>query len=621
MKRKSIFLTIVAIFFAGVTWGQLPAWPIAHGTDVKGSDTIFFCFRADSLYPIDLGTDVAGKVLSPNYGDWVLYTKTVGAFASDYSDDPSVKNEGAGNAFKVVQSSLGGFIFQYKVTNELCGLNANETFWSYVFILPDKNDGLQKDTIVCPESGTNNKFSGTLGGAFKTELDIYLAAGFSYTWKHGGNYEIETTSDAYFAIKDTIVLSVPSTTTGYTCGGEIPVVFRISVKDIGQLETLKLGICATDTLSTNYGLENPNIIFNRIIPGTYTPSTIGNGGWVKVGNIYVKGFVFDYSDCDGNPQSVKDTLTLLKARGNWGKDTITLCRDSATYSVFTLYYSDQIKYLNPDGYGKPVINEGSSHWYDRGIGKTAPNFDFGTIVPPGGTSLNGYTINSEILKSNVGYHYLWRVDGIECLISPLGDPDSGTIVFIQKDPAYAQDYTAQLCRDSYSTSKLFDLNAYTLLDVEWNHLSQHKGLLANNYEVNVFDSITYSTTFKYGYQLLPGCGPGGTGVFYLKVTDKVKAPQSRTVVYCYKRLPAGINANDILGIAVDGLAWTATENGTALGAADGFTGDGILDITKFASSRGADDGTEIVFEATTAADCGIPANVTVTVKLVDNILQ
>ncbi|MDR0605760.1 MAG: hypothetical protein LBG80_15815 [Bacteroidales bacterium] len=640
MKRKSILMTIVAVLFAGVAWGQVvpPAFPGSHLSGVEGSDTIFFCYRTDSLYPLELGYDVAGKSLSPNYGKWTLYTHTEGAYASDYSIDPAVKNEGAGNAFKLVKSSEGGFVFQYEAEDELCGLESGKKFWTYVFVLPDYQDGVEKDTIVCVTT-TPGTYAGTLEAAFKKYIDIYEAANFTWKWKRSSSqnsaYSVKTDSVAKYTFTDTIVLTPPATAgTDYTCGNEVPVVLRVSVDTIGQLASLKIGICAVDTLPSNMRDKDPNIVFKRIVPGTYSPATIGSQGWTskivknKAGSditIYEKEFIYEYEDCKVGTKYVHDTLTLMASYGYWDKDTVSLCRDSASYSVFTLYNDAQVDYPNvPEG--KPGLTQSNSYWYDNGNGLTGSNFSYGTITPPGGASLapGGYRINASILKSNIGYHYLWRPDpgAFECLINPVTqDIDSGTVVFILRDPAYAQDYTAQLCQTGYGK---FDLNAYTLQSVEWDNLATHKGLEANKYIVAVGDSIKYPGTYKYGYSLPANCGPGGKGVFYLKVTEHVKAPKSKTVVFCYKRLPGGINANDILGVAVSGLTWTASYTpyqgtATTLGASDGFdVNTGILNITTF--NRGS-AGDVIEFTTDAGEDCGVPNDTKVTVKLVDDILN
>jgi hypothetical protein len=624
MKRKSILMTIVAVLFAGVAWGQLPT---TLPGNVKGSDTIYFCYRADSLYPLELGYDVPGKSLHPSYGNWTLHAKTVGAFAADYSPDASLKNDGAGNAFQVINSSLGGFIFQYEVISELCGLKEDESFWSYVFIFPDLHDGLEKDTIVCFTKNVAGTKTVTLNDAFKKELAIYDAAGFTHSWKSGvanPTLTVKTDSVAIYTLKDTLEVAKPAgINVDYNCGDEIPVVFRIAVDTIGQLKYLSLGICDVDTLAINKGNESPNIVFNRIIPGTYIPDSIGSTGWTKRTvngkDTYWKSYQFKYKDCDNSEKSTFDTLYLLQPQGNWGIDTLSLCRDSASYSVFTLYNDEQIDYPRIP-VAKPYLIASNSLWFDRGTNnQAAPATNYGTV--DGNSSLNGYNIASDNLKSNVAYHYMWRPAGIPCLVTPAGVIDSGKIVFILKDKSYAQDYTAQLCKiPGYE----LDLSAYAQLSTSWDRLA--KLGLKDDKQVVRIDSLPIGT-YKYGYELLPGCGPGGKGVFYIKVTDKIKSPKSKTVVFCYKRLPAGINANDILGVAVNGLKWKATSTTgvgsitTTLTGEYGFDSNtGILDITQYVAKLDAKAGDSIVFEVTSGDGCGVTTGTTVTIKLVDNIL-
>jgi hypothetical protein len=217
------------------------------------------------------------------------------------------------------------------------------------------------------------------------------------------------------------------------------------------------------------------------------------------------------------------------------------------------------------------------------------------------------------LKSNVKYHYLWAVDpgALPCFTSTNGTPDSGTLILIVQDPAIAQDYTSQLCLTSYiDGSHDFDLNLYAGLNVKWAPVSSPALKTDAVLEVNNVKPGTY----KYKYAIEPGCGPGGTGVFYIKVTNKINAA-SKTVKYCLEKLPASINANDILGVGISSLNWTST-------AAGGFnTTTGILEISEFVKAKGnIVDGDSVTFTVGSGTPaCGVAAGTTVTIQFVSNL--
>jgi hypothetical protein len=324
--------------------------------------------------------------------------------------------------------------------------------------------------------------------------------------------------------------------------------------------------------------------------------------------------------------AVFDTLYLYASSSPsgkyWGEDQLIYCRLALSANIYDLY--DLIPH------SKPGITVGNSYWYDRNLGKVPP-FTFGpnnyaTLsgkssigIPDNITGDAHYStyaptnmVNIADLKSNIQYHYLWQLDpGIfPCFINLAGEPDSGTMVLIVQDPAIARDYTAQLCKHSYLIANdFFDLNSYSGLNVTW----QPKGAptLNDNYKFSV--SSISPGTYKYSYTIPPGCGPGGTGVFYIKVTNNINIPQTKTVKYCVEKLPATININDILGVGVNGLTWTPTN-------LDGFDSNtGILDIAAYAIAHGdIKAGDHIDFTVNLSSQlCDVSNTTKVIIKFVD----
>jgi hypothetical protein len=646
MKRKSIFLTIVAMLFAGIAWGQ--AWnegTVPTGSHVDGRDTVFFCATTDSLYPLELGYDVSGRKLHPSYGDWSLIAKTSSSVkAVDYNMN-STKNGGAGNAYKTVNSGIGGLLFQYKANDEQCGLEVNDVFLTYVFILPDKNSTVNpSDTLLCYDEN-NNGGSGTtidFDDYFKEYINVYKAAGFTVDWKHGGSFTIKRDSVYNASLRDTLLISNASDK--YTCGEEISFKLGVRVDSSYTLGPKALTLCTIDTVG-DLGNRHPKDIFGRT-GVTYEYSTLKGGAatWTDItigGKTVAKGvFTFTYSTCKPAPNhegESSDTLYLITEsfapNSYWDKDTITYCRDSASIDIFKLYFDSVIDYPNIP-VGKPALTSTGSYWYDRDLGQTPiPDAigDYSTTtgypslkINPIGKNGKGTDVQMDIMKSNVAYNYLWRVDpaAFPCLTTSAGVPDSGTMVVIIHDPAVAQDYTAQLCNNSYESSgNGFDLNAYTGLNVKWIPvLSPALNTDNATLPVNTPGKV-YTGTYKYQYVLPPICGPGGTGVFYIKVTDKIKSPVSKTVKYCINKLPASINVNDVLGVAVDGLKWTVkradgivvTPTGTVNA---GFIADGILDISAYTNAHGAGQQT-LLFEVDSATvDCGVSSSTKLTIQFV-----
>jgi hypothetical protein len=607
MKRKSIFLTVVAVLFASTVWGQGISWPSTVPADVKGRDTIFFCFTADSLYPIELGYDVAGKRLSPEFGDWSLISKTSDdVSAIEYNMD-GTKNGGAGNAYKTVGSGRGGLLFQYIATDKQCGLEVNERFWIFVFVLPDFNNVITKDTLKCKRT-TGSDTLITFNNSFAEYKDLYEKAGITAAWKHGGSFpNIPTDTLETYTLADTLVIS--KAPAGYTCG--IEGVFNYTLKivnEIGPLDPRSFGICKEDTVG-DLGKRDPNLIFKRNnVNGSYSPSTIGSTGWAiqSSSGLYAKAFTFTYYICDGTTRTVEDSLYLQVYHGNWGVDTATVCRKPGEESVFTYY--NMLTYPNIPG-GKLPLDEGVSYWYERGLTLTdgALTGNYGTVGDV--ASLTDKSINNDVLKSNMGYHYLWRPDPgkFPCMVNPSTKlVDSGYLVLIIQDKSFAIDYTAQLCKSSYA-GQPFSLNAYTGLSTTWNDGPN----LSNISDVPV-------GTYKYTYNLPADCGPGGNGVFYLKVTEKVKAPSSKTVKYCVQKLPGAINVNDVLGVAVASLKWETISGFTNVNTSFNTT-TGILDIGKYAQENGSGEAT-LTFTATGTGGCGVNTGTTVTLIFTNSIL-
>jgi hypothetical protein len=625
MKRKSILMTIVAVLFAGMAWGQNgEAWPAAGSFNtlpagkVVGADTIFFCVRTDSLYPIELGYDVSGRRLHPSYGEWKLISRSSEAIvAYDYELGIPNGNAGAGNAFRTVGTGIGGLIFEYLAKDEQCGLDQGEKFLVYVFILPDFHDVVSpQDTMICYKT-PNTSISIDFSSTFATTLDVYAKAGLTATWKNGGTFSVRSDSVASYSFSDT--LNISGKPGVYTCG--TPVIFNVGarVDSTHNLVGKSYAICDYDTIGDK-GQRSPNAIFKRnVANSSYLPAKISPWDATDNSNKY-KIYKFTYKPCPtvSNPSptdvTINDTLYLLDGpKGYWGVDTIIHCRNESSATVFKLF--DGTNY----GASKPSMDESNSSWNDRDLGQDKSNGRY--PYPPYSTTngksslgieftgtdradtiasydISGYTMNFDIMNSNVAYHYLWKTVGIGCLIDANGVPDSGKMVVILQDPAIAMDYTAQLCKGSYSTAGTFNLNVYTGLGVQWSAVNSPA--LTNNSILNV--QTASLGTFKYKYSIPADCGPGGDGVFYIKVGNKVKVPASKEVKYCISKLPAAINLNDVLGIGVEGLEWTSSESRTA--AVGFYYKAGTLDIAKYVGSKGSKAET-LTFTIPANAGCGI----------------
>ncbi|MDR1090298.1 MAG: hypothetical protein LBL79_04405, partial [Prevotella sp.] len=616
--------------------------------------------RADSLYPIELGYDVSGRKLHPSYGEWKLIAKTdASVVAADYDLNVPNGNDGAGNAFKTVGSGIGGLLFQYDAKSEQCGLDPGQKYWVYVFILPDYNDIVNPtDTVVCFEKktgATSPEITINFNETFKQYLDLYTNAGFKqFEWasknRGNGEYKLRKDSVATYSLVDSILLTKGTKPAEYSCGDTVIFKIVVRVDSIFKLGSSGVGLCK-EQLEGDLGNRNPNEIFKHNVYGAqYAPDKIGLTGWSsnEISNGY-KIFVYSYTTCDpkGNDGkgsgTVNDTIYLYDdgPYGNWGKDTIVYCRDSVPASIFNMYFDSAINYPNMPK-GKPYLTVSNSYWYDRDLGQIpftfppynttsgASSLDVQTNLPdPNDLSqheISGYSLQLGIMKSNIGYNYLWKVDpgAFPCLTNEDGVPDSGTMVVIIQDPAIAQDYTAQLCKSSYvSQSTDFDLNLYAGLSVMWTPETNNPHLENDNSTLKV--GTIAMGTYKYKYSIPAGCGPGGKGVFYLKITNQVKAPVSKTVQYCIAKLPASINLNDVLGVAVSGLTWTGkipdAGAGTTLDSSYGFESNGTLDIAKFIAKKKDADPVDLEFTIafSDAKTCGISSSTKLTLKFVTTL--
>ncbi|MDR1926660.1 MAG: hypothetical protein LBQ13_03145 [Endomicrobium sp.] len=618
MKRKSILMTIVAVFFAGIAIGQVPnlgqPWPAA-GTlpnGAKSADTIYFCEPADSLRPIELGYDVLGLSLLPSFGDWSLYSRTSSAaLPSDY-DFGVQKNQGQGNAFKVVGSTVGGYIFQYIATDGQCGLAVGEAFYAYVFILPDLNDALSKDTIVCTQSSPG--FSVNVKASFYSHVkdygNLYDKAGVAFsllpaTW----DVKVEAPFESDSVYEATLTIDPANSPKEYTCGLSGKYLLKVKVRDSIDFDPKTHIICVDDTVGIE-GQRNPDDIFKRQVPGgSYSPATIFAGGWTADEVANGKQFLYSYTDpCTSTPKTVKDTLRLDGKHGYWGKDTVTVCRTKGLADILNDHgYYDALSYPGINGLPQPAD---ISYWYDRGTTGTFP------VLPgtkSGNSSLVGsHTINLDDMLSSIGYNYLWRIDPAASFC--LGG-DSGMMVVILQEALSVVDYRAQMCTNALTSD--FDLALFTgIKNAAWKHVAyapitiSDDKILANDLSANLGIG-----THKFSYKIGGNCSAEDSAVFYLKITDKVKISTSVTEKYCKDNLPASINLNDLLGLVDASPTWALQsaeiDGGTIAQLTDivGFTANGVLDIGKLANSPGfngdfgSSDQVKLVFTLT-GTGCG-----------------
>jgi hypothetical protein len=457
-------------------------------------------------------------------------------------------------------------------------------------------------------------------------MDLYTKAKVTVAWKSTQpmpSVPIDVVD--ILTVKDTLLVTGRP---GYTCGGKGAFSLTVKVTDeIVQLPSQAYSICPQDTA----GLKtvSPGHYFDAGhdgLTGTYSPATIGAGTWSVFNplesdpakKMWYKTFTFAYKDCNDNPMTVRDSLVLLPENGsvqhygkeNWGSDTVVSCRLDIVggKDVYYFYNDPQIDYpliTSQFPLVKPWLGDANSpkaRWYDRGLNGSTPTSP--------STLENDINVLTDKMSSSVGYHYMWRADAGElpCLVGPGPGylPDSGYVVVIIQDPIAAQDYTAQLCQGSFT--KKFSLAKYTGLNIQW-----QTGAQLNPGKDSIDVSKLTPGTHKYTYHLVPGCGPGGDGVLYLKVTDKIKVSSSKTVTYCKEKLPASINLNDVLNVAVEGLTWSYSG-----GTLAGFSNDGILDIGAYAAAHGNGEAT-LTFTVAGGNSCGVNIGTALTIKFVSNI--
>lgn len=575
MKRIN-FLTslmmVAVLLFAKTSIAQSSnTWSSAAGLAVK-SDTLYICADMDIIHPIELGYDIPGLRLHPSYGNWSLYAVSDFASPNDYSVS-NVKNGGAGNAFKVVGSGIGGYIFEYKAKSDQCGLNIGESYLMYVFIIPTLNAPITADTLLCKQP-TGSKLSTVINNYFP-HTELYQKANIITSWNPTELTDMLTDSVGSTVYSADFTISGP--VGALSCGSTGKFNYTVNVTNEGfTLAPITINICSADTVGT-LGDRSPNVYFGRNVAGTYTPATIGNNWGAES-----KSFVFTYTDCLGNNKSVTDVLEITAggAVKNWGRDTLLLCRTQVA-DVVELYSLSQ-------GITPISLLPTSSTWADRGISGTLP-----LVYGPSGTSVfnSPSSVNTLDMGTNIGYNFLYRVDPSLCF-----GGDSGLFILMLQDPFSAVDFRTQLCTDYLGND--FDLASFTAIkNGTWSYV----GAMATSVSTISDNKLTGSQlttmgtgTHKLQYTVSAGCGGGGVGVMYIKIGGKVSIPASISEKYCKKTLPATINVNEVIGFS--GLAsgtankWELTKvsngnvdiNGAALAAAQSYfdASTGIFEMSK-----------------------------------------
>jgi len=646
MKRKSILMTIVAVLFAGVAMGQA-VWPAsglpADAASSKAADTMFFCSpSSDVLYPIDLGFDVAGLSLHPKYGEWSLYARSsTAAIPSEY-DFGAVKNGGAGNAFKVVGTTIGGYIFKYVSNDVQCGLGLGEAFYVYVYILP-ADQVLSKDTTVCVNTGSptfNVNVNNSFGNFTNTWPygDLFAKAGVTFSYSPTTWTVDRSAADADSTYTST--LTVVSKPAGLNCA--IATEFSLVVDVVSEitLSPLNYAICSDEiTPGTVLGDRNPNVIFGRTTAGTYAPTTVSGGGagWtpVEVSQGY-KNYVYSYTDpCSGVAKTVTDRLTLVPTvaivNDYWGSDTLLFCRTSNTpISLFSgsLFNDPGFGYLLPGpGKIKPQQAWINNKWEDRGTLGTKIPYNAGTVSNNPSLLPGTNNINLGDMVTGAYYNYIWRIDpSVSCF-----GGDSGRMVIRLQDPFVATTFRAQMC-ENYTTP--FDLGKFTgMSGATWTYvgpLAASVGTITGN-NITVAQLGTMGKgTHKLKYDIAATCGASGSDFIYLKITDSPVVPSSTTKFFCKTKLPdVSMNLNELVNL-VDGIQWSvvsATNQAgvsiaTAVNAA--LSADGILSMPNFtqainiAAITSANPVT-LKFKQTNTV-CGV-SNTELTIVITDNIIN
>ena len=609
MKRKSIFLTIVALFVSGWAMAQTTGAAFPDPTDplptgVKEANTIYFCATADSLYPIELGYDVNGRNLSPSLGKWTLHAKSdVSATASDFDFSG---NGGSGNAFKVVASSIGGYLFQYEATDAQCGLPVGDKYWAFVFILPDAaNSDVVKDTVVCPDAVTPD-LTVDVAHSFPY-TDLYKQAGIDVTW-NPLTFTVDRSADGV----GTTYRAVGRFTkpTGYSCPDSVVYILDVKVTDLKDLKPINVPVCANDTAGSaqvkpiNDFFKRPNTVVGTAQllagQGRYTPADLqSQTTWTSKGNnVYHAVFRFDYKDCTGNTGYVDDTLVLRESPLDkfWDYDTATVCRTTTNINLVSLH--------NSLANGKPILDATSSFWNELGRRDAGSHPDY-TYFTPDGTwdGLSRISIDPTKLSSNIGYHYQWQIDAsANCFAG-----DSGRLVIILQDPFAGKDYAGQLCGGNNTKTNLEQYTGIT--GATWH-------IILNGNPTAIADATNadvYIGTNIYTYKTLAGCGVSTTNKVYIKNTAHVKIPATTTVKFCITKLPSVINLNEVLGV-IDGVTWSAPAYTNVTANAGGYNAaTGIIDIGAYSPSLTASSGTA-TFTAT-GGTC-VPTGTTVIIEFV-----
>ncbi|MDR0558563.1 MAG: hypothetical protein LBG92_00145 [Prevotellaceae bacterium] len=621
MKRKSIFFTIVALLISGFAvkaqqvpltpptkdhWWDGNAWIQLNtlNTGLKTSDTIIFCSTLDSLYPVELGYDISNRKLSPQYGDWTLIAVTQpSATAADYQFG-TAGNNGAGNAFKVVTSGVGGYVFQYLSNNSQCGLNPGEKYWVYVFILPDLSSAITKDTTVCPSNTphTVNAAQHFTNSANTVNYDmLYKQAGLNLSWTlpSSANIKIDKVgidTTVYFKFS---IAPDPK----YKCGLSDSLKYHVMVDSLNNLQYISKAICPQDTagnpfVATLFGrtvpgfygsLAVPIVRFRDIPSASWTPTPVIGGGTGRKAAV-----TFNYTNCNGQSATVSDTLVLRDSPTTkyWGIDTAVQCRQpGVSYDLFSVYG-------NPNG--KPTLTSTNAMWAELG---SMQNGSLGN--PPAGSFLPPSTVVGDALNASVGYHYQWKIDGgANCFAG-----DSGRLVLILQDPFTLSDYRAQVCQKVPSVN----LAEFTgVVGATYTSPTTGSGINGETLTIGTLTGTHVITVDKAAGA--GSCGTASTSKLYLKITNSIKVPTAHTIKFCVSKLPKAINLFEVAGFyETSAGSWgVATPGGTGTSNVPTIPATGSIDVGSWNPSPG----TYIFNYNGTGTNSCVNKNITVTIDIV-----
>lgn len=603
--KKSILnylLAVVAVCFAGISMAQNP-WPttLPLGTP---SDTMFFCSSPDSLYPVEFGYDIAGKYLSPSYGDWELYAVT-GAQPVSY-DFGANKNGGAGNTFRVVGEDYGGYVFRYTSNNDQCGLDDGDEYFIFVFIMPDLATTVTQGDTVCRVPAGNHAV--TYANNF-IHKDLYAKAGFTLTFNPTGFTQSIDAKGIFVHTSDFTL--TPNPHGNYNCGYTGQLKYTVTVIDsidnwVGKILDLcpedTIGGAATRSLKTLLGRNFVSANYSLTNGGTQNIITIADlANW---GTLPAKKEIYlNYVDpCTGTAKVVVDTVHMGRSFPDdfHGQDTITLCRRDSIGDLYDIYDMST-------KFGVPHLAKSSFDWTDWGItGQNPINY----MTHSGLSSLiNHKDINLKDMFSETYYHYNWTVLDPTCF-----QGDSGRIVLYLQDPIIASDYRLQMCN---SYAGIFDFNAFiNISGASWSDGNDNpiSGTLT---AAEVAALPLGVSEFKYSLNDL--CS-SGSAVFYIKKTKNPVISTSVVEKYCIAYAPSKVNLNDVLGF-VDAGTWAITSatkfggGSVTIPATHLNTATGVLDVASVKALLGIPAGVdaEVVLTMTNTGSC---APSTATVKLV-----